>query len=200
MSAELTNRYPLTAWLISVILHPLIVAPVTFIILLGQYDNLSRSRSIMLFGLILLAIVIVPLLSVVRLKKRGQTTSLDVPERAMRINPFVVSVVGYLLVWLALKIVGAPVAISALMLIYTLNTAIATVITHFWKISVHGMALGGPIAALGRLVAPQFYWLILAAPFMIYSRVRLKAHTPAQAGIGFLLGFVLTLIQLGIIL
>jgi len=194
------NRSQIIARPISTILHPLIVAPVTFIILLRHCNNLNRPQALLFFGLILIAIVIIPLLSVVRLKKRGQTASLDVPERANRINPFLISVLGYLGIWVALKLTGAPAEISAMMLIYTVNTAIATVITHFWKISVHGMALGGPIAALGFLVSLQFYWFLLAAPLMIYSRVKLKAHTVAQVVVGFLLGFLLTTIQLAAIL
>lgn len=200
MSINTNNRPQIIAQLISTIMHPLIVAPVAFVILLRHCGNLNPSQSLLFFGLILVAIVIVPLLSVVRLKRRGKTASLDVPERANRINPFLISVLGYLGIWIALKLTGAPAEISAMMLIYTVNTAIATVITHFWKVSVHGMALGGPIAALGFLVSPQFYWFLLAAPLMIYSRVKLKAHTVAQVVVGFLLGLLLTTIQLAAIL
>ncbi len=190
----------LFARLISVILHPLIVAPLTYALLINHLDDTTRLQKLLYFGLALIAVIIVPLFSVVRLKKRGQTLSLDVPERDKRLNPFLISIVGYFGVCFLLKLVSAPREITLLMWIYGFNTTVATLITNYWKISVHGMALGGPIAALGFLISPQFYWCLGAAPFMIFSRVRLKAHTFAQVTIGFLLGFLLTLIQFKIIL
>lgn len=199
MTVEKNSRSPLVARLISAILHPLIVAPVTFVILLC-HTEIGRTKMVLLFGLVIIAIVVVPLLSVVHLKRRGRTASLDVPERANRINPFLISILGYFIVWALLKLTGAPQPVTVLMWIYTTNTAIATFITHYWKISIHGMALGGPIAALGWVVSPGFYWVAIAAPLIVYSRVKLKAHSIAQVICGFLLGFLLTLIQLAIIL
>lgn len=200
VSAENKTRPSIIARLISIILHPLIIAPLTYAILIGYSTDISRSKKFLYFGMVLIAVIIVPLISVVRLKKRGETTSLDIPERVKRINPFIVSIAGYLGVWLLLKFTQAPRVITLLMWCYGFNTFVATLITNYWKVSVHGMALGGPIAALGYLISPIFYWGVLAAPLMIYSRVKLKAHTVAQVITGFLLGFFLTYIQFEIIL
>ncbi|HOD38435.1 MAG: hypothetical protein KA076_08460 [Candidatus Marinimicrobia bacterium] len=188
------------ARLISVILHPLVIAPLTYALIIAHTSEINRTQKLLYLGLVLIAIIFIPLISVLYLKKRGETTSLDVPERDKRISPFLVCIAGYFIVWILLKVSGAPRSISLLMWCYGFNSIIATIITKYWKISVHGMALGGPIAALGFVISPTFYWGILIAPLIVYSRVKLKAHTIAQVITGFLLGFLLTLIQFGIFL
>ncbi|HPC36684.1 MAG TPA: hypothetical protein P5268_07290 [Candidatus Marinimicrobia bacterium] len=191
---------PSVARLISVILHPLIIAPLTYALIIWHSSEIGRTQKLVYLGLVLIAIIFIPLISVLYLKKRGKTASLDVPERDKRISPFIICIAGYFSVWLLLKLSGAPPTITLLMWCYGFNTAIATIITHYWKISVHGMALGGPIAALGFIISPVFYWGILTAPLIVYSRVKLKAHTATQVITGFLLGFLLTLIQFEIFL
>jgi len=200
VSAE-KNEYPsVFARLISLILHPLIIAPVTYAVIIGSSSEIGGPDKLLYFGLAFMAVIIIPLVSVVRLKRRGDTISLDVPERTKRINPFLISIIGYFSIWISFKIMHAPREISLLMWCYGFNTLVATIITHYWKVSVHGMALGGPIVALAYLISPVFYWGTLAAPLIVYSRVELKAHTKAQVIAGFLLGFCLTLIQFEIFL
>ncbi len=127
------------------------------------------------------------------MKKLGLTSSLDIPEREKRIAPFLISIIIYLLALLILWQMKAPGVVLILMWAYAFNTSVATIITRHWKISIHGMALGGPIAALGIVVSPVYFWAILLFFPMLYSRVTLKAHTIAQVVVGFTLGFILTI-------
>ncbi len=184
---------------ISVLLHPLFIAPLTFSFLL-YYMPLDRSYKIYYLLLILLAVNVIPFLAVLKLKRSGRTVSLDVPERDQRPQPFFISVGGYLVSCLLLGLGGAPRAIVVLMWIYAFNTLVATIITFYWKISIHGMAFSGPVAALGVLVTPQFYWLTLLLPLIVFARVILRAHNTAQVVIGYILGFILTFIQLRMLL
>jgi membrane-associated phospholipid phosphatase len=76
------------------------------------------------------------------------------------------------------------------------NTIITILITRYWKISIHAMGVGGPIAVLWLA---EFQYPIPALLILIavsYSRVILKAHTILQAVAGALLGLVLTYSQL----
>lgn len=187
------------AQFISVICHPFLLAPLTFIYLLWL-STLTRRQSLYYALLILLAVDIIPFITVYTLKRQGKTRSLDVPERQQRLLPFWISVGGYLLSWIALRLTLAPQSIVVLMWIYAFNTSIATLITYHWKISIHGMAFSGPVAALGYLVDPRFYWLLLALPLVGYARVKLQAHTWSQVVVGFGLGFILTISQLRILL
>jgi len=126
------------------------------------------------------------------MKRHGRTVSMDIPEREKRITPFFISVFFYSIALLILWIIGSPKPILILMWAYVFNTVVATIITKYWKISIHGMALGGPMAALGLAVSPIYFWCIPLVFPMTYSRVKLNAHTPAQVFTGFILGFLLT--------
>jgi len=187
------------AKIISAIFHPFILAPLTFAFLLYQ-TTLALEWKLYYMFLILLAVDIIPFITVYALKRQGKTSSLDVPERQRRLQPFLISVGGYLLSWLILRWLKAPDQVVVLMWIYAINTLIATVITCYWKISIHGMAFSGPVAALGWLVNPHFLWLLLALPLIGFARVRLRAHSWAQVIVGFVLGFLLTISQMRILL
>ena len=177
---------------ISVLLHPFICGTLAFLLILSKsYVTFPQYLSIILITIA--AIVVFPAIHVITMKRKGQTVSLDIPERKKRISPFIFSIFIYIIALLLLWVVSAPRAVLVLMWAYAFNTIVATLITKYWKNSIHGMALGGPIAALGQAVAPVYYWgLILVIP-ITYSRVRLKAHTPEQVVAGFALGFILTI-------
>lgn len=179
---------------ISVLLHPFICATVAFLLLLSD-SLLPLSKYLVIVGITFSATVILPALQVIIMKRRGQTGSLDIPEREVRINPFIKSAVIYGVALIVLWIIRAPQSVTILMWAYTFNTAVAVIITKYWKISIHGMALGGPIAALGIAVSPLYFWCLLLILPITYSRVKLNAHTIPQVLAGFTLGFILTTIH-----
>jgi len=180
--------------IISILLHPFIMVMLTFGIILFSGQPVSGWIWIY-FGIIFIAAVFLPFIQVVWMKKKGKTASLDVPERNRRFKPFIQGVLNYFLALVVLWMFEAPKPVLVLMWAYLFNTLIAVIITYYWKISVHGMAIGGPVACLGYLISPQIYWFLFLLPLITYSRVSLKAHTPMQVITGFLLGFVLTFIQ-----
>ncbi|MGC9362957.1 MAG: hypothetical protein ACP5FZ_00150 [Fidelibacterota bacterium] len=179
---------------ISVLLHPFICGILAFLLILSK-SYVTFPQYLFITLIIILAIVVFPAFHVMSMKRKGQTISLDIPERQNRISSFIYSIVIYTVALILLWIVCAPRPVLVLMWVYAFNTVVATLITKYWKISIHGMALGGPIAALGQAVAPVYYWGIVLVIPITYSRVRLKAHTPAQVMTGFALGFILTIIH-----
>jgi len=176
---------------ISVLLHPFICATISFLLLLSN-SYLSFSKFLIIAGITFSATVIIPTIQVLIMKSRGRTISMDIPEREKRIVPFFTSVLIYSIALIALWIIRSPKPVLILMWAYVFNTIVATIITKYWKISIHGMALGGPIAALGLAVSPLYLWCIFLIFPMTYSRVKLNAHTTAQVMAGFILGFLLT--------
>jgi hypothetical protein len=75
------------------------------------------------------------------------------------------------------------------------------IISLWWQISAHAAGIGGVIGALAGILI-QFgetelfiplLCLIFMAGYLIAARLALNAHTPAQVGLGFLLGIVLSL-------
>jgi membrane-associated phospholipid phosphatase len=63
-----------------------------------------------------------------------------------------------------------------------------TVVTLWWKMSIHAGVAGGTALVLVAVYGPV---TLIAAPFALLScwaRVRLSAHTPAQVVAGALVG------------
>jgi membrane-associated phospholipid phosphatase len=183
------------AELISYTIHPLILSPLTFIMLYiwgSQPDYSSFPHLIM----IVLAISIIPFSYVLRMKKNGEIDNIDIPERKQRQKPFIKGTILFLMTAILLILSRGPQNFTSIMLIYTINTGLATLITKFWKISVHGIAFGIPVATFGMLISKKYFYFSSLLPLLIYSRVKLKAHTVSQVIAGFALGFLLTVIQI----
>ncbi len=182
------------AQIVSVIFHPFVFAPLTFLLFL-IHSNHTLSVKVVTFTIVLISTVAVPLSHVLYMKKRGFTASVDIPERERRIEPFILSILNYVIALLILWKLQASRPILVLMWAYAFNTAIATIITRYWKISIHGMAFGGPVAALGQVISVNFYWTLPLMGLILFSRVKLMAHTPLQVVAGTFLGFILTYIH-----
>ena len=188
-SLRKAKTLPLT---ISVLFHPFLLGTAAFAVIIF-IDDTAAMVKLLYFLIAVMAIVIVPLVYVVKMKRSGGTSSIDIPERELRSGPFIIGIVTYLVALFLFWILKAPAPLMILMWAYAFNTTVATLITSYWKISIHGMGVGGPVAALGYVVSPGFYWVFLIVPILTYSRVSLKAHTVMQVIAGFVLGFLLTL-------
>jgi len=92
---------------ISTVLHPFIVAPVTFFLLLQNTDHPALNR-IIVFSVASIAAVILPLIHVYLIKRRGHTSGLDIPEREKRISPFIVSIINYSLALIVIWLLRGP--------------------------------------------------------------------------------------------
>jgi len=185
--------------IISIIFHPLLFAPTAFALIF--FSSLYKSsKGLECFVISIIATSLTPMVYVYLMKKNGGTKGLDVPEREKRKDPFIIGTVAYLIALLLFWILKAPKPALVLIWAYAFNTVVAILITHYWKISIHGMAAGGPTAALGCVLSSNFYLLLLMLPLLVYSRVSLKAHTPMQVIAGFALGFILTLTHFKILM
>jgi membrane-associated phospholipid phosphatase len=184
----------LLAKIFSVVFHPFVFAPLTFLLFLIRADH-PLSIKLVIFSIVVITTVIFPLIHIIYMKRHGFTSSVDIPERERRIWPFALSILNYVIALLILWKMQAARPILVLMWVYAFNTAVATIITRYWKISIHGMAFGGPVAALGQAISVNFYWSLPIALLILFSRVKLMAHTPLQVIAGTFLGFILTYIQ-----
>ncbi|MBN2280969.1 MAG: hypothetical protein JXQ65_10335 [Candidatus Marinimicrobia bacterium] len=180
---------------ISNIIHPLILSPLTFTIL---FFNLPMRHGFSYLYLIitLFSISIIPFAYVWKMKTEGKIENIDIPDRKQRQEPFIKGTILFLITSFLLIILRAPQRLVLIMIIYTINTALATLITKYWKISVHGLSFGIPIATFGMILSKRYFYFSTLLPLLIYSRVKLKAHSIAQVIAGFSLGFILTVLQI----
>ncbi len=82
------------------------------------------------------------------------------------------------------------------MLIVTLLVAISTLITFFYKISIHSLSMWGAVGIvlpLNKIVEGSLLWptaaIIAIAGLVMSSRLFLNAHTPREILLGAVVGF-----------
>jgi membrane-associated phospholipid phosphatase len=69
-----------------------------------------------------------------------------------------------------------------------------TIITLIWKISLHAATMTAMVTILVLFSGSIFLWFYLFLIPIIWARLVLKQHTPAQLGAGIALGVSVTLV------
>lgn len=193
---NIQNNHPSeleTAKFISMVAHPPVISIPTFIILnyflAGPDQFIVPTIISIIFG------ALIPIsTSLILIKKMH--TDLDITDRTKRTVPLIFAICSYMLGFLMLLWYGAPDIVSVLMLIYGTNTLLILIINFYWKISIHAMGIAGPTAAFIFTFGPLGIIVGLIIPLVMWSRLKLKKHTPSQVIAGSLLGLLSTWIQL----
>ena len=194
------NNY---AHIISVIFHPLLMPSYLFLfIILFATSLMQPLHSKSLFRVLIIIFIvtfIIPMISIGTLRLSNFISDFKLEERKQRVIPFFFVTCFYGIT--AYMFYSKLNFNSLIFVIFAATTAlllILTIVTRFWKISIHGAGIGGTI---GFILALSFYHPIpnfapiLAASLVIaglisYARLTLNAHTPLQVYSGVLLGFV----------
>jgi len=183
----------------SAILHPLLMPLISIYCLfsISSYFSfrINEKAIFLLYAIAFLFTVILPAATSVALYKLGWLSGLESPERNERKLPYIITAIYYTTAYYLLSKLPLPSVILLSVLGASIIIIITSVINLFWKISAHMIGVGGLI---GALLALSFKYLvdsgfilslsILAAGLLGFARLQLKAHTPAQVYIGFLLG------------
>ena len=185
----------LLASIISFIFHPMLISLAAFSLLIYSSNPIPENANSIL-AICFVFSNLIPIATVLILKKRGIISDLDASQKEQRIFPLTLGIIYSGIAFLILTYMQANPLVRGLMFCYMTNTIITILITRYWKISIHAIGVGGPIAVLWLA---EFQYPIPALLILIavsYSRVILKAHTILQAVAGALLGLVLTYSQL----
>lgn len=185
------------AQIISSILQPQIFTMYVFIIV--TYFITSGNNFFILTLLCLLFAVFLPLITALMWIK-SKNLDFDISDKNERIFPLLFGALSYLLGVIMLFIAGAPSVITVLMFCYFSNALLIIFITYFWKISLHSMSIAGPTAAMTYVFG--YSGLLLGIPLLMvmWSRIYLNKHTPAQVIVGAVTSFVFTWLQFKILL
>ena len=181
------------ARLVSLLLSPpLVWALMAVPVALRDAETTAQGlRNAGLYGLL---VSLLPMLYVALMVRRGEISSLDMPLRAERRRPFLVSIACTALAWWILQSSGAPgvmpfFALCSLALI----TSIA-LITLVWKVSMHMMSITGVMVTAYAFFGPG--WALLVLPLWLLvaaARLQLGRHNPAQLLGGALVGVLVPL-------
>jgi hypothetical protein len=118
-----------------------------------------------------------------------------ISKRRERILPLVCTAIFYYIAYRTLHNMHTPLIIQKFVLASTVAVFLTSFISIFWKISLHGVGIGGVagmVAALttvSPVLLPVLLVFIILSGVVGYARIRLNAHTPVQYYTGVLLGF-----------
>jgi len=194
------------AKLISILFHPLLLTTYLVIVLMFFFPSMLMVRSenqLVIVSLIFVFTFVLPALNVAMLRSFGTISSLTLESRQERIVPFIfISLLYILITFLFHYKLPFSATFSKLMIIITAMIVVSLVITFFYKISIHSLAMSGGIGILLPLnkASEQVNLLwptaitIVVAGLVMSARLFLGAHTPREVMyggvVGFLVGFV----------
>ena len=183
------------ALIVSFLFHPMIISLGVFAILI--FNGISSiGNPYFIFFTCFIFSNLIPITTVIILKKLGKIDDLDASVKDQRQFPLTLGI-GYAgLGFLSLILLKANPLTQGLMFCYMTNTVLTLLINRFWKISIHSMGVSGPAAALWANGNYHPFLMVLIIVLVSYSRVILKAHSPTQVFAGALLGFCSTYLQL----
>lgn len=185
------TKLKIAKWISTITNAPIICIP-AFLVLCWVFlaDNPGK---FVLVEIICLIFTSVASMAIILLWAKKLNTDKDISNREDRPIPLIVGSCCYFIGFIILNLVNAPPIISYLLLCYTCNTLIVMLISTKWKISIHTTGLIGPASAMILVLGKWGILLGLLYPIVIWSRVTLKKHTMAQAVVGGLNAYFLTI-------
>jgi len=188
------------ARILSVIFHPLLMpvygmsiifsAPTLFVYLPFEIKKL-------LFLIVLINNVLLPI-SLMPFFIRGHIiSSWTIDIRQERVIPLIIITILYSVTTYIIFSFPIPAFLKSFILGTAILSFVITIISLWWKISVHSVGAGALIATVillaFKMYAPLLMFLIpviIIDGLLLSSRLRLNHHNPAQVWLGFLTGFL----------
>ncbi len=131
---------------------------------------------------------ILPFLYIVRGVRRRQLTDHHVRVRAQRPLPLTIGVASAITGLVLLLVLGAPRELVALVGAMVVGLAASTLVTLFWKLSIHAAVTAGAVVIMILVFGPILLVLTPLIALVSWARVAIGDHTPAQAVAGVCLG------------
>ncbi len=188
------------AKIISFVFHPLLLA--TYLVLvLGKFFPamlMIAPNQLALVTLFVFAFTfLIPVINLLLFRYLGSISSIHLESRQERVLPFIfISVMYLLVVFLFYFRLPFNSNFNKLMTIVAVLVVFSTIITFFYKVSVHSLAMGGWLGILFPLIkfSPSLLWptatVIAIAGLVISSRLALDVHTPRETLVGVIAGLL----------
>jgi membrane-associated phospholipid phosphatase len=188
----------ISARIISVIFHPLIMPSAGILMLLnsGTYlEFLTFPQKRVIFLIIFLGTAVLPLSLIPVMLLHRQIGNIQMNNHRERVIPLLITVVFYLFTWYLISRINTPGLITTYTITAGITVIICALVSLKWKISLHMTAMGALAGVFLAVVFKfdvnlQFYLIMifLAGGLTGWSRLTLKAHSPLQVYTGFLSG------------
>ena len=196
---------------LSALLYPLFVP--TYGVVLFCYALSARTQALPVIWSVVAVIgtfvltCLLPVTAIWILIRQGRVKDLEIADAGERTMPYIYTALGFgFWSYLMLDILHAPLFLGLVAVGATVAIGLIAIINRRWKISAHLTGMGGLFGGfmsycLGVGVFPGWgmlsLWLCITLALM-YARVHLDAHTPAQVSAGWLLGIACTFLPVAI--
>ncbi|WP_276374403.1 hypothetical protein [Chryseolinea sp. H1M3-3] len=194
----------LAARIISVIFHPLLLATYLFALLTytlpAALDPLKEEGHLNFIFLIFCVTFLFPALNIGIFKTFGSIKTFAMKERQERIIPFSFITILYIVItylFYTRTRIGLNDNLLKFLIIIDALVLVGTVVTYFYRVSMHSLGICGLIGILlplnkisedGAIFYPTIATIVLAGVVMS-ARLQLNVHTPREVMIGSVLGF-----------
>lgn len=189
--------------IISTLFHPLLM--ITYGIILSLlYTYLAiypTNMKLIMIGGAFVCTAVIPGLFILLLKFSGSISDLELSNRRERVLPFLIMIFSVLVYVFFVRRLQVPFWLIGLLIGAALSLFLSLGINFYWKISVHGIGIGGLLGAvmgISRIHMMNSYILfmalILIAGLVATARIILNKHTPMQMYGGICLGFICTFV------
>ncbi len=186
--------------------HPILIPFYTLLFVFAlpifQVQALGMRMQISLLIIAGLSTVILPILSMYFLKRKGIISSFKMPIKEERTIPYLYTIVYFsITAFMLQRIEIIPIIIPMIFAIPAIIIAIVAALNAFLKVSAHAAGMGG---LLSMLILVQNHYIIdllipiiislVLSTIVILSRKYLKAHSWLELAIGYLLSIAITMI------
>lgn len=138
--------------------------------------------------------MIIPFLYVFFLYRKNKIYDRHIPDKNNRIKPLIFALICYIAGFTVLYLLKAPFFLKTIFILSIISTSILTVITYYWKISLHASWITFTVITFNVLFGPWMLVLLPLIPIIGWARVRAKRHTTPQvlmgAGISSIIAFL----------
>lgn len=198
MSATYNPPANTVAKIISVVFHPLLMPLYGLLIIFSSqtiFGYLPFAQKKLVILIVATNNILLPLSLLPYLKWRKIISTWTIDERRERIIPMALTSVFYFLTFYIVLRYSIPLFIKAVILSTALISFAVTLISFWWKVSVHSVGAGA-LTSLIFFLAFKMHssltaWIILvilASGLILSSRLWLNSHNPKEVWFGYLMG------------
>jgi len=192
------------ATILSVIFHPFLITFYSFVLIFisGSYITyLPNSIKFVILIVVLFNTLLIPIISLLILKRLGLIKSFHLEKHRERIVPIIITSIPYFFTLYLMVRLPVPLVLLKIIESGVIVLLIAALISYWWKISLHLMGLGG-LSGFLLACATQSYFSALPLIMISFivsgllssARLNNGDHKPAQVYAGYLVGLTIVFI------
>ncbi len=186
---------------ISYAFHPLLMASFAVLIVFNSGHYLSVVNAELrntIYSIYIILTFVLPALFIPVFYYLGIISKLEIDNKKERLLPLMTVAIMYALSWYFMSRVFMPPILLNIILSSLISVLITSIITIFWKISLHCAGLGGLLGFVFYLASQKDlsvlflgFIVILISGIVASARLYLNRHSQAQVYVGYAIGFII---------